>query len=31
MLWIKKVPISFVLLAVLVTYYFASGQLILGF
>ena len=31
MMWIKKVPISLMLLAVLVTYFVASGQLVLGF
>jgi len=30
MLWIKKVPISFVLLFALVLYFVASGQLMLG-
>ena len=31
MLWIKKVPISLVLLAMLMVYYVTSGQLVLGF
>jgi len=31
MLWIKKIPVSLMLLAMLVVYYAASGQLVVGF
>jgi hypothetical protein len=30
MLWINKIPVSFVLFAILIMYFAASGQLVLG-
>ena len=31
MLWIKKIPVSLMLFAMLVVYYIGSGQLVVGF
>jgi len=31
MLWIKKIPVSIMMLALLIAYYVGSGQLVVGF